>query len=121
MKPRRTNFAAPFVMVVAAGAAGAAGCGKSHSEPIHANPPGGNPPEPRMSADECRAQSDGAPCDGKYTSCSVQSEDGCGVQGYECIQADDGKMTWHAYMNLCNPPPPGDKGEPIIAPEPPKT
>ncbi|HEY4176457.1 MAG TPA: hypothetical protein VGM90_06485 [Kofleriaceae bacterium] len=115
MKPRRTNFAAPFVMVVAAG------CGGGSHEPIHANPPGGNPPEPRMSADQCRAQSEGAPCDGAFTSCSIQSEDGCGLQGYECIKADDGKQTWHAYMNLCNPPPPGNElvpNAPDTAPKP---
>ncbi|HEY4055535.1 MAG TPA: hypothetical protein VGM39_02965 [Kofleriaceae bacterium] len=118
MKPRRTNFAAPFVMVVAAGAAGVVGaaCGKSHNEPIHTNPPGGNPPEPRMSAAECRAQSDGAPCDGQFTSCSIQSEDGCGLQGFECIKADDGKQTWHAYKNDCPPPEPVHDNPP--APKP---
>lgn len=88
----RTQFAAPFVMVVATACGGG-----GNSAPPHKNPP--RPTEP-TAAGACEQQKEGEACTTGY-SCKVANSDGCGLTGYTC---NDGK--WAAVEVACNPPPP---------------
>ncbi|MCW5801637.1 MAG: hypothetical protein KIT31_04570 [Deltaproteobacteria bacterium] len=89
----RTQFAAPFVMVVATA------CGGGSNVAPHKNPP--RPTEPAAAA-ACEQQKEGDACTTGY-SCKVANSDGCGLTGYTC---NDG--AWHAVQVACNPPPPSE-------------
>jgi hypothetical protein len=91
---RRVSFAAPFVMVVGALAAGCGGATKP--APIHDNPPAPQPP-PKRTVEECKAIAPDSACDG---------EERCDIE-MDCPQfllCHDG--TWHMVQTACNPPPP---------------
>lgn len=75
---RRLAFAAPFVLVIAAGC------------------PKGNP-----STKECAEIREDSPCEADQH-CATENHS-CGVNGFTCR---DGK--WHAVMTYCNPPAPND-------------
>jgi hypothetical protein len=107
----RRSFAAPFVLVIA-------GCGSKSPPGVEngvvvetRNPPASvaNPPAPVPTVEECRALSNGTECPSHLVGkrCSVETNDECGIQGYECVEATPGKLTWQAYVSTCNPPPPG--------------
>lgn len=90
---RRVSFAAPFVMVVGALAAGCGGAKKP--EPIHDNPPA--PEHPKRTVEECKAIVPDSACEGDDR-CEIDPD--C-PSGFQCR---DGK--WQQVQTACNPPPP---------------
>lgn len=87
---RRTHFAAPFVLVIAAGCPG----------PTYRNPP----PPRQIPVEECRAITEGAACKGMRDAdgadahyCSIEATDTkCGLQGYECRATEANAYAWKA-------------------------
>ena len=93
---KRTQFAAPFVMVVATA------CSGGSARPPHKNPP--PPKDPTAVA--CDQHKEGDACQTGY-SCQIEAKGGCGPSGFTCT---DGK--WVKVMATCNPPPPEEKPAP---------